>query len=100
MAGVGNVCLQEPRPCAECTRRPVQRAAACAPADEEDSLTGDENLLGLLQRHLVALLVRVRADSGAKWQIATYTCFVLEMEDQRWLATAGHILKDLYTLLP
>lgn len=56
----------------------------------------NEQLLGLLQRHLVALLVRVRVSPKAPLQTVAYTCFVLEMAEQRWLATAGHILKDLY----
>jgi hypothetical protein len=49
--------------------------------------------------HLIALYVRFDRGPGTKEQADALSCFVIELEDNWFLITAGHILNDLDKLL-
>lgn len=59
---------------------------------------GASKALDYFLRHLVALTVKVQMRTGEE-QADAFTCFVMEIRDQWFLVTAGHVLKGLEAAL-
>jgi hypothetical protein len=59
----------------------------------------DDQIVRFFMRHVVALNVAWDAPDGTREGDAC-TCFVVEIWDEWFLVTAGHVLKDLYSVIP